>query len=125
MNEASRGRGMEAALDGKDVYEAERLLAKRWSRGARRPQYLVRWVGYGPEDDTWEPEENILNERLISELEAEIALSTDERPGTDEQPGRRPGNRIGGGGGSGSTAPGKNPGARRVRLRRRACIFHA
>ena len=39
-----------AALDGKDVYEAERLLAKRWSRGARRPQYLVRWVGYGPED---------------------------------------------------------------------------
>ena len=31
-----------------DVYEAERLLAKRWPRGAARPQYLVRWVGYGP-----------------------------------------------------------------------------
>jgi hypothetical protein len=39
---------------GKPVYNMERIISERVRRG--RKQYLIRWQGYGPEDDTWEPE---------------------------------------------------------------------
>ncbi|CAG5104538.1 Oidioi.mRNA.OKI2018_I69.chr1.g1316.t1.cds [Oikopleura dioica] len=32
-------------------------------------QYLIRWQGYKPEDDTWEPEENIRDRRIIDDWE--------------------------------------------------------
>ena len=40
-----------------DEYEVESIVDKRVSgAGASRvTQYKVRWVGYGPKDDTWEP----------------------------------------------------------------------
>ena len=38
-----------------EVYEVEKILDNRDS------QYLVKWVGYGPEANTWEPVENLLN----------------------------------------------------------------
>jgi hypothetical protein len=42
-------------------YEVDRLLDKRTRRYGRgqRVEYLVRWQGYGPEDDTWEPVSHI------------------------------------------------------------------
>ena len=36
-------------------YEIEKLLARQVKNG--RVQYLVRWEGYAPEEDTWEPAE--------------------------------------------------------------------
>ena len=41
--------------DSDEVYEVEKILDNRDS------QYLVKWVGYGPEANTWEPVENLLN----------------------------------------------------------------
>lgn len=38
-------------------YEVERILAKRTRNG--RAEYLVRWAGYGKEDDTWEKSTNL------------------------------------------------------------------
>lgn len=45
-------------VDGEDEYEIEKLLQKRRIRRGRgwSTQYLVRWLTYGPEDDTWEIE---------------------------------------------------------------------
>ena len=47
-----------------DTYLVDRLLASRQRAGRR--EFLVRWQGYGPQDDTWEGEENILNPHLIA-----------------------------------------------------------
>jgi hypothetical protein len=43
-------------LVGKRVAEADDE-GRRWKRGAHL--YKVLWVGYAPEDATWEPRQNI------------------------------------------------------------------
>lgn len=49
----------ESEDDEKDVYPVEKIVAHRCVGGGRRLQYKVRWKGYAPESDTWEPEENL------------------------------------------------------------------
>ena len=46
--------------DDLDLYEAEAILDSRLKN--RKVEYLVQWTGYGPDDRTWEPFENLLNE---------------------------------------------------------------
>ena len=50
-------------LDGEPLYKVEQLLNHRIVRHGRRAAYhfLVRWEGYPPEHDTWEPEKNLLS----------------------------------------------------------------
>ena len=45
-----------------DWYEVDRVLDHR-TRGSgkhSRQEYLVKWAGYGPEHNTWEPEKNLI-----------------------------------------------------------------
>ncbi|XP_072882251.1 chromobox protein homolog 8b isoform X1 [Hemitrygon akajei] len=55
---------MELSAVGERVFAAESLLKRRIRKG--RVEYLVKWKGWSPKYSTWEPEENILDARLIS-----------------------------------------------------------
>jgi len=58
----------EAAAMGKKpkTYTVERLLATRETAEGR--EYLVHWSDYSAAHDSWEPEENIIDEELIDEF---------------------------------------------------------
>ncbi|XP_060005344.1 chromodomain Y-like protein isoform X1 [Lagenorhynchus albirostris] len=43
-----------------ELYEVERIVDKRKNKKGKT-EYLVRWKGYDSEDDTWEPEQNLVN----------------------------------------------------------------
>ena len=38
-------------------------------------EYLVKWKGWGPKYSTWEPEENILDGRLIEAFDKKAAAT--------------------------------------------------
>ena len=50
-------------VEGKDEYVVEKILDHKimYSRGSRKKEmhWLIRWKGYGPEEDLWIPERNI------------------------------------------------------------------
>lgn len=54
---------MEQKSLGEMVFAAERINKKRMKNG--NIEYLVKWKGWSPKYSTWEPEENILDQRLI------------------------------------------------------------
>ena len=46
-----------------DVYQAERILDEKKIRGVR--YFLIKWQGWDTAHNTWEPQKNILDRRLI------------------------------------------------------------
>ncbi|OQV22224.1 hypothetical protein BV898_03726 [Hypsibius exemplaris] len=44
--------------DEEEQYEVEDILDERTEAGLK--QYLIKWKGYGPKHNTWEPEENVV-----------------------------------------------------------------
>ncbi|XP_076461466.1 uncharacterized protein LOC143293954 isoform X1 [Babylonia areolata] len=65
--------GEEYVEMGKGVFAAEKILKKRIRRG--KPEYLVKWKGWSPKYNTWEPENNILDTRLIDSFKARLRRS--------------------------------------------------
>ena len=51
---------------GDQVFAAEAITKKRLKKG--KTEYLVKWKGWSPRYSTWEPEENILDPRLIQQF---------------------------------------------------------
>merc|ERR1712223_512598 len=59
---------------GEMVFAAEKISKKRLRKG--KVEYLVKWQGWGPKYSTWEPEENILDARLIDQFNEKQELIT-------------------------------------------------
>ena len=49
------------------IYDAEYIIKKRENNG--KTEYLVKWKNWARKDSTWEPEEHILDQRLITNFE--------------------------------------------------------
>nr|XP_057938800.1 E3 SUMO-protein ligase CBX4-like [Doryrhamphus excisus] len=58
---------MELPAAGEQVFAVESIEKKRSRKG--RLEYLVKWRGWSPKYNTWEPEENILDPRLLDAFE--------------------------------------------------------
>ncbi|KAB5553846.1 hypothetical protein PHYPO_G00043390 [Pangasianodon hypophthalmus] len=58
---------MELSAAGDRVFAAEAILKRRVRKG--RMEYLVKWKGWAIKYSTWEPEENILDDRLVAAFE--------------------------------------------------------
>uniref|UniRef100_A0A4W4EG00 Chromo domain-containing protein n=1 Tax=Electrophorus electricus TaxID=8005 RepID=A0A4W4EG00_ELEEL len=54
---------MDLPAVGEHVFAVEGIEKKRIRKG--RIEYLVKWRGWSPKYNTWEPEENILDPRLL------------------------------------------------------------
>uniref|UniRef100_A0A8D2D3X9 Chromo domain-containing protein n=1 Tax=Sciurus vulgaris TaxID=55149 RepID=A0A8D2D3X9_SCIVU len=50
---------MELSAIGEQVFAVESIRKKR------KVEYLVKWKGWPPKYSTWEPEEHILDPRLV------------------------------------------------------------
>ncbi|XP_066289468.1 testis-specific chromodomain protein Y 2-like isoform X4 [Branchiostoma lanceolatum] len=63
----------------RDVFEVEGILDQRMRRG--RPEYLIRWLGFDEDDDTWEPEKNLMGcEEILEEWKRKwLAAQTPRR----------------------------------------------
>uniref|UniRef100_A0A3B1JMZ7 Chromo domain-containing protein n=1 Tax=Astyanax mexicanus TaxID=7994 RepID=A0A3B1JMZ7_ASTMX len=61
---------MELSAVGERVFAAESIIKRRIRRG--RMEYLVKWKGWSQRYSTWEPEENILDERLFAAFEERL-----------------------------------------------------
>ncbi|EEC16696.1 nucleolin, putative, partial [Ixodes scapularis] len=59
---------MELSSVGERVFAAECIQKKRIRKG--RAEYLVKWRGWSHKYNTWEPEENILDVRLLEAFES-------------------------------------------------------
>ncbi|XP_050532347.1 uncharacterized protein LOC126900559 isoform X2 [Daktulosphaira vitifoliae] len=68
-------------------FVVERVVARRFNQKKRQFEYLLKWEGYPPEQNTWEPSDNMSAcAHLIKQYEDSLIKN-----GTPLTPGKRPG----------------------------------
>lgn len=92
------------------VFAAEKITKKRLRKS--KTEYLVKWKGWSPKYSTWEPEENILDARLIDQYEKRLANHA-----SDHHSGGTSGGVHGGSGGDGAH---ETPAAKRAATKAKA-----
>lgn len=53
------------AADGADIYQVEKIVKHRIHGG--QPQFLIKWAGFPDSHNSWEPRENILDDRVFKQ----------------------------------------------------------
>lgn len=61
----SDGAPTDLAVDRSTVYQAERIMRHRIRNG--KPQFLLKWSGFPHDQNTWEPREHLLDDRLLKD----------------------------------------------------------
>lgn len=60
-------------------YEVSRILEVKFIKATGSKEFLIRWKGHGPEDDSWEPEENLdcpnLIDKFMDKFEKRLEVS--------------------------------------------------
>lgn len=75
--------------ESEEVYEVEKILDRRWRRRGKKKveEFLIRWKNFGPDEDTWEPRENLHGcEEVLSEFEDSFLGAPMSDSGTELMP---------------------------------------